>query len=176
MVGMPRLVVSRKVPARHDNRITFDRLFMHDPGMARRTALPLAAPRKRLDMFTMAHDETDIVDRGRQIARGDLGHTMNVSMPTQADSGIDFRLQIIGIGRGAKQVDRHILRTRPGFIAKPALNARSHVAGNAGHLFDAKISPSSHARGNGMATGTECRPTRERGSHSAKRNGTSNES
>ena len=56
MVGIPQFVISRKVPARHDNRIAFDRLFMHDPRMARRTALPLAALRKRFDMFTMAHN------------------------------------------------------------------------------------------------------------------------
>jgi hypothetical protein len=31
MVGIPQFVISRKVPARHDNRIAFDRLFMHDP-------------------------------------------------------------------------------------------------------------------------------------------------
>ena len=85
-------------------------------------------------MFTMAHDETDIVDRRRQTAQGDLGHPKNVSMTTRADSGINFCLQIMGIGRGAEQVDRHILRPRPGFIAEPALNARSHVTGNASHL------------------------------------------
>jgi hypothetical protein len=134
MVGIPWFVVSRKVPARHDNRIVFDRLVMHDPGMTRRTALPLAALRKGIDVFTMAHDETHVVDWRRQITRGDLGHTKNISMTTQADSGIDFRLQIMGIGWGGEQVDRHILRPGPGFIVKPTLNPRSHVAGDAGHL------------------------------------------
>ena len=68
-------------------------------------------------MFTMAHNETDFVDRRRQIAQGDFGHTKNVSMTTQADGGIEFRLQIMGIGRRPEQVDRHILCPRPGFIA-----------------------------------------------------------
>ena len=174
MVGIPRFVVSRKVPARHNNRIAFDRLFMHDPRMARRTALPLAALRKRLDLFTMAHDETDLVDR-RQIARGDLGHTKNIPVTTQADSGIDSRLQIMGIGRGAEQVDRHILRSRPGFIAEPTLNARSHVAGDAGHLSMRKFHPTLIRGRDGTATGAECRVTRRRDGHSADRDGTSNE-
>ena len=134
MIGVPRFIVSRKVPARHDDRIAFDRLFMHDPGMARCTPLPLAALRKRLDMFTVAHDKTDFVDRRRQITRGHLGQTKNISMTTQADNGIDFRLQIMAIGRGAEQGDRHILRPCPSFIAEPALNAWPHVAGDAGHL------------------------------------------
>ena len=82
MVWIPGFVVSRKVPARHDNRIAFDRLFMDDPGMARRTALPLAALRKGIDMFAMAHDKADLVDRLRQIARGDLGYPKNVPMTT----------------------------------------------------------------------------------------------
>src|SRR5882672_11774892 len=97
-------------------------------------------------------------------------------MTTQADSGIDFRLQIMGIGPCAEQVDRHILRLRPGFIAEPALNARSHVAGDAGHLSMRGFHPTLIRGRDGMATGTECRLTRDRDSHSAKRDGTSNES
>ena len=75
MVGVPWLTVSRKMPTRYDNRIALDRLFMDDGGMARRTTLPLAALRECLDMLTMAHDETDFIDRRGQISRGDLGHT-----------------------------------------------------------------------------------------------------
>jgi hypothetical protein len=134
MVGIPWFVVGRKMPARYDNRIAFDWLVMHDPGMTRRTALPLSAFRKRINMLTMAHDEAHFVDRRGQIARGDLGHTKNISMTIEADSGTDFRLQIMGIGRGAEQVDCHIPRPGPGFIVKPSLNARPHMTGDAGHL------------------------------------------
>ncbi len=95
MVGIPRFAVGRKVPARHDDRITFDRLFMHDRRMARRTAFPLAALRKGFDMFAVAHDKTDLFDRRRQISRGHLGYPKNIPMTAQADSGIDFRLQIM---------------------------------------------------------------------------------
>ena len=176
MVGIPWFIVSRKVPPWHDDRIAFDRLFMHDPGMARRTTLPPAALCKRIDMFTMAHDETDVVDRWRQIARGDLGHAKNVPVTTQADSGIDFRLQIMRIGRGAEQVDRYILRPGPGFIVEPPLNARSYVAGDAGHLSMRGFYPTLIRGGDGMATGAEGRVIRDRGGHSAQPDGTSNES
>src|SRR5437867_2331994 len=97
-------------------------------------------------------------------------------MTTQADSGIDLRLQLTGISRGAEQVDRHTLRPRPGFIAEPALDARSHVAGDAGHLSMRGFHPTLIRGRDGMAIGTECRLTRDRDSHSAKRDGTSNES
>jgi hypothetical protein len=134
MVGIPWFAVSRKMPARYGNRVAFDWLVMHDPGMTGRTPLPLAALCKRINMLTMAHDETHIIDRRGQIARGDLGHTKNVSMTIEADGGTDCRLQIVGIGCGAEQVYRHIPRPGPGFIVKPSLNARPHMAGDAGHL------------------------------------------
>jgi len=72
MVGVPRFTVSRNMSARDDNRIAFDRLAMHDPGMARRTAFPMATLHERIDMCTMAHDKADLTDRLWQIARGDL--------------------------------------------------------------------------------------------------------
>jgi hypothetical protein len=122
------------MPTRHDNRIAFDWLVMHDSGMTRRATLPLAALRKRINMFTMAHDETHIIDRRRQIARGDLGHAKNIPVTIEAGGGTDCRLQIVGIGCGAEQVDRHIPCPGPGFIVKPSPNARPHMADDAGHL------------------------------------------
>jgi hypothetical protein len=58
-------------------------------------------------MFTMAHNETDILDRLRQIASGNLRHAKNISVTNLAHRGIDFRLQIMWIGLGVEQVERH---------------------------------------------------------------------
>jgi hypothetical protein len=57
-------------------------------------------------------------------------------------------------------VARHILRPGPSFIAQPALNARSHVAGDTGHLSMRGFRPTLIRVRDGMATGTECRVTR----------------
>lgn len=120
-------------------------------------------------MCAMAHDKTNLVDRQPQIARGHIGNPMNALMTTQANSGIDFCLQIMGIGRGTKQVDRHILR--PGFIAEPAFNARQHVAGDTGHLSMRGFHPTLIQGRDGMATGTACPVIRPRDGHSATRDG-----
>ena len=58
-------------------------------------------------MFTMAHNETDILDRQRQIASGNLRHAKNISVTNLAHRRIDFRLQIMWIGLGIEQVEGH---------------------------------------------------------------------
>jgi hypothetical protein len=82
IVGKPGLVVGGNVPPRNHDGIAFDRTIMHHAGMARRAALALAAFRKGLHMLPMAHDQSDFLDRRRQISNGDLRHPKNIAMTT----------------------------------------------------------------------------------------------
>jgi hypothetical protein len=58
-------------------------------------------------MFTMTHNETDFLDRLRQIVSGNLRRARNISVTSLAHRRIDFRPQIMWIGPGVEQVERH---------------------------------------------------------------------
>jgi len=93
-------------------------------------------------------------------------------MTAQAGSGIDIRLQIMGIHRAAEQVHRCILYPGPDSIVKPALNARSYQAGQREIPLDRRISHNTPTRAPGVVSDTECRLIREGRGRSAKQKDT----
>ena len=112
MRRIPRLTIGRYMSAWNDDRITFNGLAMHDSGMTSRTAFIPSAGLERLRMSAMAHNQPNLFHRRRKVARRRLGHAKNMTMATEADSGIHLRLEIVRVGRRSEYVDSRISDSR----------------------------------------------------------------
>ena len=116
MRRIPRLAVGRYMPAWNDDRITLNGFSMHDSGMTSRTAFIPSAGLERLRMSAMAHDQPNLFHRRRKIARRRLGHAKNMTMATEADSGVHLRFEIVRVGRRPEYVDSRISDSRQDLV------------------------------------------------------------
>lgn len=169
MIRIPGLAVGRNMAARNHDRITFDRGLVHNGGMARRAALPLSSHPEGLHVRAMAHHQPDVLDRRREIARGDFGDAQNIPVAAQTHLGIDFGLKVVRIRRRSEQVNRDVFRPVHRLVVDPAFDPRPHVAGDAGHFFVRGLGPTLVGRRDGMTTGTELRVIRKGNGHAPER-------
>src|SRR5574337_929049 len=99
MSRIPRFGVGRYMSTWNDNGISFDRFIMHDTGMTGRTSFILSTSSESLHVSAMTHDQSHLFDWWGEIAWGYLGHTKDMAMATETDSGIHFCLEIVYVGR-----------------------------------------------------------------------------
>lgn len=116
MSRIPRFAVGRYMSARNDDGVSLDGFIVHDTGMTRRTTFILATGSERLHVSAMVHDQSHLVDRWREIAWGYLGHTKDMAMATETDSGVHSCLEIMCVGRRSEDVDHHIAESCQDFI------------------------------------------------------------
>jgi hypothetical protein len=137
--------------------------------MASQTPLPLPSGLKRLHMLSVAHNETDLFDRQRQIPRRDLGDSKNVPMTAQAEAGIDIGLEVMGIGRSPEYRAHHVSGPYPHLVMYPTLNSRPYMARHTGYVLVRGSRPAVVGRRDDMAAGAELRPIGERNRNAAER-------
>ena len=135
MLRFPWPTIGRHVPARDDDRIALDGLFVDDRRMTGRAALALASRAERLHVFAMAHDQADVFDRRREVPDGDFGDAQNVAMAAQAYGGIHIGPEIMGLRRRPEQGDGHVSRAVPGLVVQPANESGPDMTRHTLHLL-----------------------------------------
>ena len=90
-------------------------------------------------------------------------------MATQAASGIDVRVQIMGIDRSPKDIPHGVPCSGPNLVTQPALESRPNMARDAGHLLVGGRCPALIGRRNHMAPGAEFRIVGQRNGSAAER-------
>ena len=175
MIGMPRFTVAGDMSAGNDDWVALDWLVVDDAGMAGRTTLALRTSPEGLHVFTMAHNQTDIFDRRRQITSRHFRNTKNMSMTAQADLRMNLRLQIMRIRRRPEQIDSHIFGPSPGLILYPSLHTGPDMAGNTGYLPVRRLRPTLVGRGDVVATCTELGMVCEGNGYATERNSSGHE-
>ena len=87
-------------------------------------------------------------------------------MTTQADRGIDMRLQIMRLRRCPEEIDCDISGAVPRLVLQPADNSGPDMAGHTFHLFVGRLQPTFVGRLNSMAAGAELRMVGQRNRNS----------
>jgi len=169
MVRIPGLAIGGHMSTWNHDRIALDRPIMNYPGMARHTPISVPAFLERVHMFPMAHDKADLFHRRQQIARRNFGNAEDVTMATQATSGIDVCFQVMRFGRSPKGITHRIPCSCPHLVTQPAFESWSDMAGDAGNLLVRGRYPALIGWSNHMATGTEFGVVGQRNSRAAER-------
>src|SRR5262249_3781256 len=141
MSRVPGLAVGGYMAAWNDDGIALDRFIMHYAGMAGGTPFLLSTSLERLHVLTMAHDQTHLFHRRREIARRHLGHAKDMTMATETDCRIHFCLKVVCIGRRPQEINGGVFGACPDLIAQPPIETGPHMARNTTYVFMGGLGP-----------------------------------
>lgn len=170
VIRSPGFAVGGNMPPWNHDRIALDRWIMHHTGMAGHAPFSIPASLERRHMFPMAHDKADLFHRRRQISWRDFGYAKDVSMATQAASGIDVRFQVMRIDRRPKGIAHRIPCSGPHLVMQPTFESRPDMARDTGDFLVRRRRPALIRRRNHMAASAEFRVVGQRNGRAAERN------
>ena len=85
IVRIPRLRIGGDMAPRYNDGIALDRTIVHDARVAGGAALRLPAQAERLHMLPMAHDQSHVFHRLREVPRRNFRSAKDVLMTPETD-------------------------------------------------------------------------------------------
>ena len=168
VVRIPRLRISRHMSPRQHHGIALDWPIVHNTRMTGRAALPLMTRAEGLYMLSVAHDQTDVPDRRRQVPWRHFRCAENVLVATETHVGVHLGSQVMRFRGGSEQRDGNVFRARPCLVMDPACDPGSDMAGHTRHFFMRRLHPTVVRWSDRMAAGAECRMVGQRDGNSAE--------